>query len=209
MPLIRKGPETTAAPAPERPEQALAALGAGDADARWNAARGLAGHAAAVSALAQAARRETDPRVREALFTSLARIDTPEAADAVIAFVRSDDADVRTEALDALRIMIGAVRPRLPELLSDDDDDVRILCCDLVRELSSAEASRLLGPLLVGDSAPNVCAAAVDVLAEVGDPSVLPSLEACAARFPGETFLVFAAKVAAERIADEHAGPHG
>ena len=60
---------------------------------------------------------------------------------------------------------------------------------------SSAASSRAARPsdpacsdlctLLARDPALNVCAAAVDVLAEVGDDSVLPSLAARAARFTG------------------------
>jgi len=46
----------------------------------------------------------------------------------------------------------------------------------------------------------NVCAGAVDVLAEAGDASALPALGRCAARFPGEIFLGFAIRVATQRL---------
>ncbi|MFZ3326051.1 MAG: hypothetical protein WA231_09235 [Methylocella sp.] len=46
----------------------------------------------------------------------------------------------------------------------------------------------------------NVCAAAVDVLAEIGDVQALPTLWRCAARFPNDPFLAFAIKVAADRL---------
>ena len=54
----------------------------------------------------------------------------------------------------------------------------------------------LLGALLERESDVNVCAAAVDVLAEIGDATILPALARCAERFSGEPFLVFAVKVA-------------
>jgi HEAT repeat protein len=209
MPLIRNQPTAASATSVDDLRRSLIALQVGEPDARWSAARGLAAQPSAVPMLEDAARRETDPRVREALFTSLACIGTPAAVDAVVTFIRSDEADVRTCALDAMRIMAAAVRPRLPALLADVDDDVRILSCDLVRALPSAEASELLSGVLDNDSAPNVCAAAVDVLAEVGDVSALPSLERCARRFADQALLVFAVEVAGKRIADERRDRHG
>jgi hypothetical protein len=43
-------------------------------------------------------------------------------------------------------------------------------------------------------------AAAVEVLAEIGQPDVLPALASCAERFAGDEFLAFSLKVAVERI---------
>ena len=60
-----------------------------------------------------------------------------------------------------------------------------------------------LGPkveILATESQANVCAAAVEVLAEVGGPELLPALAECAARFPDDPFLAFAVQVASERI---------
>jgi hypothetical protein len=136
--------------------------------------------------------------VREAIFTSLARHGNAASVDAVMPHLRSDDANLRRGALDALRAMMTAVRPRLPGLLADPDADVRILVCDLARELPGVEATVLLCEVVARDRDP--CAAAADVLAEVGVASALPFLAACSARFPGETFLTFALQVAAEQI---------
>ena len=55
----------------------------------------------------------------------------------------------------------------------------------------------------------NVCAAAVDVLAEIGAPDTLPSLVRCAARFADRPFLGFAVKVASERIGSRFPARHG
>jgi HEAT repeat protein len=100
-----------------------------------------------------------------------------------------------------LREMINTVRPRLPALLADPDPDIRLLCCDLVRELSAADATDLLCGVLERDPEPNVCGAAIDVLAELGTPKALPALHKCAARYRDHGFLTFAIKLAAERIA--------
>jgi HEAT repeat protein len=154
--------------------------------------------------LGRAMSRESDPRVREAILTSLARIGTPECAEAVLPDLRSDDSQLRTAALDALRAMPRATGVHLPELLRDNDPDVRLLACDLVRGQPAAEAGRLLGEVLAHDSEANVCAAAVEVLAETGGPNLMPLLAQCAARFPDDPFLAFAIRVAGERLGSQH-----
>jgi hypothetical protein len=159
-------------------------------------------------ALAEALKTEADLRVREAIFTSLVRIGSQECVDAVIPCLREDDAALRTGALDALRAMIGAVRPVLPALLADADADIRLLACDLARDLPSTEATRLMCDVLLRETEANVCAAAVDVLADIGGAEALPALQATAARFGDETFLSFAVKVAVERIVAEHPARH-
>jgi HEAT repeat protein len=203
MPLIRKEPGSQASPSePDLPE-ITAALRGGTAQERWRAARDLGARPGAARILGEALAEESDARVRQAIFTSLARLATPESVEAVIAHLRSDDSGLRTGALDALRDMIAAVHPRLPALLRDPDPDIRILCCDLARELPSSEATDLLCRVLARDPEPNVCAAAVDVLAEIGEPAALPVLAQCSARFREQSFLTFAIKVAAERIASQ------
>jgi HEAT repeat protein len=143
---------------------------------------------------------ETDARVREAILTGLARIATPESAAAVVPYLGSDDAGLRTGAIDALRAMPAACRPHLPRLLADPDADVRLLSCELTRDLPEGDANRLLCDLLESETEKNVCAAAVEVLAEIGRPEALPVLKTCAERFAGDPFLVFSIKVATDRI---------
>ena len=199
MPLIRKTPPP-GPPGPPAETDPFAGLRATSADARWTAARALDDRPGGVAALASALSGENDARVREVIFASLARAATGESAEAVLPSLRSDDAGRRTGALDALRAMPAAAAPLLPQLLADPDPDVRLLTCEVVRALPPAEASALLGALLDREPLVNVCAAAVDVLAEAGDASVLPVLGRCAERFPNETFLGFAIKVAAQRL---------
>jgi HEAT repeat protein len=139
--------------------------------------------------------------VREAIFTGLARLASPESAAVVVPYLRSDDANLRTSAVDALRAMPAACRPHLPALLADSDADVRVLSCELARGLPDEEANRLLCDLLEREPEKNVCAAAVEVLAEVGRPEALPFLARCGSRFAGDPFMAFSLKVATERIA--------
>ncbi len=220
MPLIRRDTMPSGQPEPRHQADVLRD---GTADQRWSAARALGagtlgaafgdvavdGPAAvdAVEALANALRTEADPRVRQAIFTSLVRLGSPACVEAVIPCLRVDDPQLRGAALDALRAMIGVALPMLPALLADPDADVRLLTCDLARELPASDATRLLCDVLARETEPNVCAAAVDVLAEIGEAEALPFLEACANRFGGVTFLGFAVRIAMQRIAAERPAP--
>ena len=208
MPLVRKG----GGPLPGAAAPAAAAqLRAETADERWAAARALSGQTEAIGARSapRCSRRKPDGRVREALLTGLARIGTPESAEAILPLIRSDDADVRTGALDALRLMPRALEAHLAGLLEDPDADVRLLACELARDLPSPVATQMLSDLLAREPEPNVCAAAVEVLAECGGPDALPVLSACAARFSDVPFLVFSLRVAGDRIRAQSNAPNG
>ena len=199
MPLIRK---PTQPPGHLRPGPAeiLAGLASANPDERWAAARGAGELPDAVPAIAAALAREADPRVREAMFTSLVRIGTRDSVVSVLPLLRSNDSALRTGALDALLSSPIAAHELLAGLLSDPDVDVRILSCELARTLPNEEATRSLCTLLEREREINVCAAAIEVLAEVGDQAALPTLARCAQRFPQVPFLAFAIKLATERI---------
>jgi len=206
MPLIRRGPPEDSKAVPTEP---LARLRAGDTEERWAAARALAGHEEAVDALAQALHAEGDRGVREAIFTSLAQTAGPASARAIVRCLRSDDAALRTAALDTLRVMPAALATYLPGLLADADADVRVLACDLARHLPAEISTPMLNARLGHEPEPNVCAAAVDVLAEQGDSESLAALDACGARFAGSAFLSFAIRVARQRIGAKASEPRG
>ena len=206
MPLVRK-PGLPSQPTSINADDARIALESGTYEERWQAARAMAGLAGGARALGEALARERDKRVREAIFTGLVRVGTPEVVDIVLPFLRSDDAHLRTGALDSLRAMKDVVKPCLPVLLRDADADVRILACELTRNLPSEEAARMLCELLDEELEPNVCASALDVLAEVGGPEVLPVLDRCANRFRGMAFLDFSIKLTADRIRSQASSP--
>ncbi len=208
MPLVRK--PTGAPPRPPPVTTGiLEGLSSPNEDARWAAARAAADLAESVGPLTAALQLEPVARVREAMFTSLARIGNGESAAGVLPLLRSDAAHLRAGALDALRIMIRDTRELLPALLEDSDVDIRILSCELARVLPGNEATSLLCDLLRREQDANVCAAAVDVLAEVGQSEALPVLAACAAKFPDSPFLCFAIQVAADRISAQPAPIRG
>jgi HEAT repeat protein len=211
MPLIRKSDKDNRKQdtPPSKPADVLAALTSGSQDERWAAARAAVDVPGAVEALAAALHSERDARVREAMFTSLTRIGSPESVGAIIPLLRVDDAGLRTAALDALRAMPAALHEYMPALLNDSDSDVRILTCEIVRGLPAEQATPIISALLAHESEANVCAAAIDVLAEVGGAEALPALDSCAARFPQNSFLAFAIRIARDRILSQPANPHG
>lgn len=195
MPLVRRSPEPTGAPAGATADE----LRSPDPARRRAAARALAG-VDAVPALAAALGTEADPAVRAALLDSLSAVGGEAVALALLPFLRSEDAGLRNGALEALRGDPAALAPHLPGVLADPDPDLRILAAELARGLAPDLATRLLCRMLEAESHPNACAAALDVLAEVGTPEALPLVQAMAARFAGDPFVPFAARVAAARI---------
>jgi len=206
MPLIRKPP--AAASSPSAPDRAavFAALARGTDDERWAAARAAADLPDSVPALEGALQRELNPAVREALFSALAHIASPQSAEAVLPFLRSDDALMRAEATDALLAMKDVAWPYVERLLGDPDVDIRVLACSLVRDMPGELAAKLCCGLLEAEHEPNVCAAAIEVLAEVGDSSALPVLERCATRFGDTPFLAFSIQLAMDRVRSQASG---
>jgi len=204
MPLIRKTPVAVSpvavSPSGSLPGAEVGALTSGSDDERWAAARAAADIPGAAKSLGEAVARERNPRVREAMFTSLSRISSAEAVESLLPLLRSDDSALRTGALDALGAMKSVVQPYVAQLMCDHDPDVRLLACELVRTLPDDAACGLLCDLIGGEIEPNVCAAAVEVLSEVGGPDALPILAQCAERFRAIPFLVFAIKTTADRI---------
>ena len=178
----------------------MAQLRSGDVEQRRWAARDLASHPQAATALGEQLLRETVPGVREALFTSLAGLASDAAAGALLPLLRSEDAQLRNGAIEALAAMPQAVAPRIGGLLHDTDVDVRIFTVNLLGELRHAQVVAWLLQVLAHDADVNVVAAAVEVLAEVGSPAHADALQAARARFAGDDFIGFAIDMALERV---------
>jgi HEAT repeat protein len=211
MPLIRKPVDAAAkvsVNATPTAADVLQHLKTGTTEQRWSAARVAADIDGGVDALTAALVGESDTRVREAMLTTLSRIGSSQSFNAIVSLLRSDDASVRASALDALRSMTD-ITWFLPSLLSDTDSDIRVLSCELARGLPSATATQMLCDLLDQESNPNVCAAAIDVLAEVGNAQALPHLAQCAARFKDIPFLSFAIQIASDHLLTQSETPHG
>ncbi|MGV7030687.1 HEAT repeat domain-containing protein [Methylobacterium symbioticum] len=198
MALVRR----TTIPAPaDAPSDPRAALGAASAAARREAARRLASDPGAVDALAAQLAREADNSVREAILAAIGRIGTPAAAHHLLGLLGSEDVWLRNAAIETLQVMDAAVLGALEDGLDDPDSDRRIFAVNVLASLHHPEAAALALRALARDPHVNVCAAALDVLAEIGTPEMIPEIEAVAARFPDEPFLRFAASAAKRRIA--------
>src|SRR6218665_1776928 len=129
MPLIRgksNQPKNVAAGQEAGHTDIDAMISSGTIDKRWRAARPPGKAPEGLDILRGALANETVSRVREAIFTALARIGTPTSAAVVVAYLGSDDPEMRTGALDALRAMPDATGHHLPDLLRDGDPDVRL-----------------------------------------------------------------------------------
>ena len=201
MPFIKR--ETPAPPAATLADDLfaqIAALANQDAERRWAAARALGGRAEAVPALASALEAEPSLLVREAIMTALMRVGDAASVKVLLPYLRAQDAGQRAAAIEALQSLPNAIEPFIDALLSDPDSDVRILATELVRNMRAANATRLLCSLLASEQHANVCAAAIDVLAEVGTRDAVPVLEMCGRRFAATPFLPFAVSAAIAQI---------
>lgn len=185
---------------PRDPAGLIGQLGGSDPEQRRWAARDLAGVPQAAAALGARLVQERDASVRDVLFTSLATIANEAAVEALLPLLRSEDAGLRNEAIETLARMPQAVGPRINALLADPDVDARIFAVNLLGELSHPNVPTWLSKVLGAERDVNVVGAAIEVLAEVGEPAHLPLLQKTRERFAEDAFIGFAVAMAIERI---------
>jgi len=198
MPLIRRG-ATPPHPQLDGPSDPLADLGAPDPDLRRRAARELGARPDSASVLGRALALEGEADVRSAIVGALVRIGGEDAVAALLPHLGSDDAARRGAVLSALQDLPETLA-HLPGLLADPDPDIRVLAAEIARAMPPTAAAELLCAMILREPLPNPCAAAVDVLAEVGSPDCLPALHACEERFAAEPFLRFAIRTTIARL---------
>jgi len=134
------------------------------------------------------------------ILTTLVRNGGVAAARSVLDLLRSDDAGLRNAAIETLQEMGEAVTPLIEELLADPDSDVRIFAMNILISLNSPRVPEIALKVIASDPHVNVCAAAVDVLAEAGRPEMAGALRDVANRFPDQPFLAFSVRAALKRI---------
>jgi HEAT repeat protein len=201
MPLAKRIPAVSPSVGEEPTFSSLADdLTRGDAAVRRNAARGLGRYPQAAHPLGVALAIESDERVREALFTALIRIGSPAAADELVPLLNGEDVSLRNGAIEALKTMPDVVLARIEELLAGPVD-VRIFGVEILGALAHLESPARLTRVLEVEVELNVCAAAVDALAECGDVSSTAALERLLVRFPDEPYLEFSVRTALARLA--------
>ncbi len=171
-----------------------------DAGQRRRAAKALAGGRGNAPLLVSCLGVETDANVRAALFAGLVSIGGEAVAARIAALLRIGDPGLRGGAVKALQQLGDAAEPVVDALLRDVDADLRLLAVEVTRAWPAEVAAVRLLRVIEDDTHVNVCAAAVDVAAEVGTPALLGALARLRLRFAGEPFLAFAAEVARARI---------
>lgn len=167
---------------------------------RW-AARDMAIHPHAVEALCQHLPKETDLAVREVIFTTLGVLGGHDVVNGLVPLLRSEDANLRNGAIEALSGLPDEVAPHIEELLIDPDADVRIFTLNVLTDLNHPNIGAWLSHVLRHDPHVNVVAAALEVLAEAGTPDALPAVRQARQRFADDPFIGFAADLAEERMA--------
>jgi HEAT repeat protein len=188
-------------PKVERDYNELAeALETTDAAGRRKAAREIVHGPDAAIALVSRLKREEDPSVREAILNALLRLHDPSAVSGLVDCLRSEDAALRNEVIEAFKQMGSEVDPILHSLLADPDPDVRIFVVNILDSQRHPEAESWLIKVIEQDSHVNVCATAVDLLCEVASEAAVDPLIRLKARFASEPYIQFAADLALKRI---------
>jgi HEAT repeat protein len=193
---------------PAEPESApldgaalLAALrsapAAGD---RRSAARALSACPETVSDLCTRLGEESDPSVRSAILTTLIRLRSVDVVRGLVVHLRSDDAALRNEVIEAIQDMPDAALPALEDLLDDDDSDVRIFAVNIIGVLPHRRATEVLARVIAADPHVNVCTAALDGLMETGDEKVLEAVAGLTGRFADRPFVAFAVAMTLKRL---------
>jgi HEAT repeat protein len=114
--------------------------------------------------------------------------------------LRSDDAALRYEAIEALAKMPAAIAPIIRGLLCDPDPDARIFAVNIIESLHHPDVEAWLIQVIENDPHVNVCATAIDLLSEIGTEAALEPLERLNIRFAHEPYIRFAADIALKRI---------
>lgn len=166
---------------------------------RW-AAHDLARHPEAAADLIARLPVEDDRAVREAIFISLTEIGTAEAVEGLVACLRSEDVELRNDAIEAMKSLPDVIAPIMTRLLADDDADVRIFAVNVLESLRHPDVESWLIRVIREDAHVNVCATAVDLLGEVGSEQAVEQLGMLKDRFPHEPYIAFAADLALKRI---------
>jgi len=166
---------------------------------RW-AARDLADCPNSSAALIKQLQREEDSTVREIILTTLTQLGDEEAVAGLVNCLHSEDAPLRNEAIEAMKLLPDEVAPIMGQLLQDPDPDVRIFAVNVLESLRHEQVEEWLSEVIQHDDHVNVCATAVDLLGEVGTSYSWDALKNLTARFPDEPYIRFATELALKRI---------
>jgi HEAT repeat protein len=171
-----------------------------DATVRRHAAQNITTCLDAASNLVSRLKREENTAVREAILNSLLRLRDPLIGSGLADCLRSEDAALRNDVIEAFKQLGDEVAPILRSLLTDPDPDVRIFVVNILNSDRHPDVEQWLIDVIERDAHVNVCAAAVDLLCEVGTESAIDPLARLKARFAHEAYIQFAADLALKRV---------
>ncbi len=166
---------------------------------RW-AAKDLADYKDSANELVKRLMKEEDLSVREQIFLSLMIVDGNVAIKGIIDCLKSDDASLRNQSIETLKQMADVVAPYIENLIKSPDSDTRIFAINILESLRHPNVIKWLVEVIEGDTNVNVCATALDLLAEVGNEASLPAIEKVKERFKEEPYIQFTADLAIKRI---------
>ena len=167
---------------------------------RRQAARDLALTTEGIPILCEHLEHEPAVSVRSVIMTSLIQSRSRAVVEGLARYLRSENTALRNEAIEALQDMPEEIAPYMERLLSDPESDVRIFAVNILSVLPDARAPEWLRNVILEDPHVNVCAAAVDCLAEVGTPDSIAALKQLRLRFGDHPFMIFAIDAAIRRI---------
>jgi HEAT repeat protein len=119
-------------------------------------------------------------------------------------FLASDEAFVRNHAVEAWQSLGTNDAFMAAALLTHPDRDVRILAITVLRVVPGKLIEPYLLTLLEMEGDPSVCAAAVDLLAELGSDEGIEVLRELAKRFNDEDSLRFAIDMAIVQMGESN-----
>ncbi len=180
--------------------QWIADLDSPNPTTRRRAARTLAEMPGAVPVLCAHLADEPSLSVRSIILTGLIVSKSPAVVAGLLPLLDSEDANLRNGAIEALQQMPDAVAPHVEAMLADPDSDLRIFAINVLAALPHPNVPAWLRQVVASDPHVNVCAAALDALAEVGEPDAIPDLEDLAERFSDVVFIRFAVDATIRRI---------
>lgn len=164
------------------------------------AARTLAAEPVGVPTLLARLAEEHVPAARAALLDILLAQGGPMVIEGLLVMLASNSGGPRHDVVTALREVPAQTAAHLERRLRDPDPELRLFTVNLLESLHHPQQLHWLIEVVRQDSNLDVCAAAVDLLGEVGDHRAMEALRAVKLRFPEAKFLHFAVDVALGQI---------
>ncbi len=126
---------------------------------------------------------------REAMLLTLIKQADESIAEALASKLGSAPVGLRNEIIDALRDMGGPALQPAARLLHQDDPNLRIYGINILENTWHPALANWMAELIAREPEVNVCAAAIEVLTEVGDSNHVPLLESLRPRFAHSPFI--------------------